>query len=55
MSDIQTPQKPYEFKSILDPNFKYIPAAQTDVQRTWMKYGWKPPERKELIADGEKQ
>lgn len=38
------PTKP---KSILDPNFKYIPSAQTDVQRTWMKYGWKPTERKE--------
>ena len=34
-------------KSILDPRFKYIPSAQTDVQRTWMKYGWKPTERKE--------
>lgn len=37
-------QKP---KSILDPNFKYIPSAQTDVQATWRKYGWKPVERKE--------
>ena len=34
-------------KSILDPNFKYIPSAQTDVQATWRKYGWKPVERKE--------
>ena len=38
------PQKP---KSILDPNFKYIPSAQTDVQATWRKHGWKPVERKE--------
>jgi len=29
--------------SILDPDFKYYPAAATDVQRTWRKYGWVPP------------
>ena len=50
----ETPaQTVYRPKSILDPNFKYIPSAQTDVQRTWMKYGWKPPERKVQIDDGE--
>jgi hypothetical protein len=30
-------------KSILDPQFKYYPAAATDVQRTWRKYGWVSP------------
>ena len=34
---------PPEPKRILDPNFKYTPAAATDVQRTWRKYGWAPP------------
>ena len=36
----------YKPKSILDPAFKYIPSASTDVQSTWIKFGWKPPERK---------
>lgn len=25
-----------------DPRFVYVPAAATDVQRTWRKYGWTP-------------
>ncbi len=28
--------------SILDPKFKYIPAAATSIQDTWRKYGWRP-------------
>ena len=28
--------------SILNPKFVYVPAAQTDVQRTWRKFGWMP-------------
>ena len=36
----------YRPKSILDPAFKYTSSAATDVQATWTKFGWKPPERK---------
>lgn len=27
---------------ILDPKFKYVPAAATSIQDTWRKFGWKP-------------
>lgn len=27
---------------ILDPKFKYVPAAATDIQATWRKFGWRP-------------
>lgn len=29
-------------KGLMDPNFKYIPAAATNVQNTWRKFGWVP-------------
>lgn len=39
----KTPIKP---QSILDPKFKYVPAAATDVTQTWKKFGWVPIKEK---------
>lgn len=31
--------------SISSPDFKYVCAAATDVQKTWKKFGWVPPSK----------
>jgi hypothetical protein len=31
--------------SLLDKNFKYRNSADTDVQRTWRRFGWTPIEK----------
>lgn len=28
-----------------NPLFPYIPAARTDVQQTWARFGWTPPSK----------
>lgn len=28
--------------NVLDPRFKYTNAMNTDIRKTWEKYGWKP-------------
>jgi hypothetical protein len=30
--------------SVLSPEFQYVPAARTDVQATWKRFGWVPPQ-----------
>ena len=37
--------------SILNKDFKYVPAAATDITQTWRKFGWKPIERKEKFYE----
>ena len=37
---------------LLNPNFKYVPAAATDVTQTWRKFGWIPIEQKEKHYEG---
>ncbi|MCC7548892.1 MAG: hypothetical protein IT532_14110 [Burkholderiales bacterium] len=27
---------------LLDSSFKYVPAAQTDVTQTWLRFGYRP-------------
>lgn len=31
---------------LLDPNFKYIPASQTDILKRFKQMGWVPPSEK---------
>ena len=47
-----SPQTECRPKSVLDPSFKYVPAAATDVTQTWRRFGWKPIERKEKHYEG---
>jgi hypothetical protein len=30
-----------------DPRFVWVPSEQTDVQKTWEKFGWKRKEKKD--------
>ena len=33
-----------------DPNWIYIPAASTDVAKTWAKFGWTPPSHADNVG-----
>jgi hypothetical protein len=36
-------QSKVKLPSILDPDFRYIRADDTDILRTWKRQGWQPP------------
>jgi len=38
-------------QGILDPNFKYVVSAKTDITQTWRKHGWTPIERTEKFYE----
>lgn len=44
--ETQTKEPPLAVR-LLNPEFKYVPAAATDITQTWRKFGWTPIERKE--------
>ena len=33
--------------SLFDKDYKYVPASKTNVQETWKKNGWVPPQKGE--------
>ena len=35
--------------SLLNPNWKYIPAAQTDIMKRFRAMGWVPPSEKKML------
>jgi hypothetical protein len=39
--------KPPKRFGLLDPKWEYVPAASTDVQKTWREHGWKPQGEKQ--------
>ena len=41
-----TEEKKVKPSSILNPDYKYVPAAATDITQTWRRFGWKPIEDK---------
>ena len=40
-----------ELKTLQDPEFRYIPAAQTDAAQTWARFGYTPPDREKQRAE----
>lgn len=49
---IEQPSKVPLAVRLLNPSFKYVPAAATDVTQTWRKFGWIPIEQKEKHYEG---
>lgn len=47
MNDETKTKEPPLAVRLLNPEFKYVPAAATDITQTWRKFGWTPIERKE--------
>ena len=49
---IEQPSKVPLAVRLLNPNFKYVPAAATDITQTWRRFGWTPIENKEKHYEG---
>lgn len=43
---MNAPAKPQS--GLMDPKFQYRPAANTNVQETWKRFGWTPLSQKEV-------
>lgn len=41
----------FPWKGSLLDGAEYIPSAQTDVQKTWRKFGWVPPSESKEKTD----
>jgi len=39
-------------QSLLNPDFKYVSAAATDITQTWRRFGWKPIEKRGRNYEG---
>lgn len=39
-------QKPADIRRCLDNRWRYTPANETDVRKTWQRFGWIPPIRR---------
>ena len=39
-------QQPAPQPNILNPRFKYTSSVDTDIRKTWAKFGWTPKEKR---------
>ena len=39
------PVRPRQRAQLLNPNWKYTHSSETDVRKTWARFGWQPTKR----------